>query len=245
MLTPLDSLKYLLKGRIRSYLTGLICPYGFRNVNLWFFFLAAFCANKTGGSMEEIKLPNPNLKGKTSVEECILKRRSKRSYFEKEPSLEQISQLCWAAQGLTEKKAGFRSAPSAGALYPLELYLVKNNGLFRYIPEGHKLVKLKPDDLRDELCKAALYQEFVKEAPLNFIITAVYSRTTKRYGERGVMYVHIEVGHVAENIHLQSVALGLGSVPIGAFYEDEVKKVLSLPEEETPLYIIPVGYPKD
>lgn len=197
-----------------------------------------------GGGMEEIVLPPPIVKGEVSLEECIAERRSVRRYESRKVRLDEMGQLCWAAQGITDERRGFKAAPSAGATYPLELYLMNSEGLFHYIPETHKLVMLKNQDLRASLAKAALGQEFIEEAPLDFVVTAVYQRTTRRYGERGKMYVHMEVGHVAQNIHLQAVALGLSSVPVGAFYDDEVSKVLSLVEEEIPVYIIPVGYRK-
>ncbi len=201
-----------------------------------------FC--QKGGGMEEIALPEPTIKGKMSLEECIAERRSVRKYQSREVGLDEVGQLCWAAQGITYGKTGFKTAPSAGATYPLELYLVEPDGLFHYYPEMHKLVKLRDQDLRGSLAEAALGQRFIEEAPIDFVITAVYERTTERYGERGKMYVHIEVGHAAQNIHLQAVALGLASVPVGAFYDEKVSKVLCLPEEEVPLYIIPVGYKK-
>ncbi|MEW6685199.1 MAG: SagB/ThcOx family dehydrogenase [Candidatus Edwardsbacteria bacterium] len=189
-----------------------------------------------------ITLPKPVTKGTVSLEECLLKRRSKRAYRVQDLTLEQISQLCWATQGITETVGGFRTAPSAGATYPLELYLVKSDGLFHYLPEGHKLEKVKAGDFRKSLCSAALGQRFVAEAPVDFVITAIYERTTARYRQRGIRYVDIEVGHAAQNLHLQAVALGLGSVPVGAFDDDAVSEILSLPKEEKPLYIIPVGY---
>jgi SagB-type dehydrogenase family enzyme len=149
----------------------------------------------------------------------------------------------WAAQGITEEWHGFRTAPSAGALYPLEVYVVKKEGVYHYLPQGHELKKTLDGDLRSPLCRAALGQRAIKEAPCNIIITCVYQRIRQKYGQRGVRYVHIEAGHVAQNIHLQAVALGLSSVPIGAFNDDEVKRVLSLPQEIEPIYIIPVGHP--
>jgi SagB-type dehydrogenase family enzyme len=192
--------------------------------------------------MEEIRLPEPRAKGGFSLEECVENRRSIRSYQEREIDLELVSQLCWSAQGITDSATGFRAAPSAGATYPLEIYLVQREGFFRYLPQEHKLVGLNSEDLRIPLAEAAHGQNCVRSAPLDIIITAVYERTTRAYGERGVRYVHIEVGHVAQNIHLQAVSSGLSSVPVGAFHDSEVKKVLGLPEEEEPLYIIPVGY---
>lgn len=190
-----------------------------------------------------IILPSPDTKGKVPLETTILKRRSIRSFTGQDLSLEQIGQLLWAAQGITDRR-GYRAAPSAGALYPLEIYVAKEDGLFHYIPDGHKLEKLSDKDLRRPLQSAALFQSWVGQAPIDIIICAVYERVTSRYGERGARYTDIEVGHTAQNIHLQAVSLGLGSVPIGAFSDNSVSKVLSLPEDEVPLYIIPVGYEK-
>ena len=189
----------------------------------------------------EIKLPEPEI-GKVPLEEAIRKRRSVRRFIEKELSMKQISQLLWAGQGITDSLKEFRSAPSAGALYPLKVYVVKQDGVFEYIPSSHTMVKKIDGDRRKELCKAALGQGFIEKAPVSFVITAIYERTTIKYGKRGIRYVHIETGHTAQNIHLEAVALGLASVPVGAFYDDEVKKALSLPSNEEPLYIIPVGY---
>jgi SagB-type dehydrogenase family enzyme len=193
-----------------------------------------------GGKIMEIKLPRPVLRGKMSVEECIAKRRSIRNYKGTPLTLNELSQLLWATQGITHRD-GLRAAPSAGATYPLEIRVAKEDGLFRYIPKGHKLIKEKDEDLRKRLAIASLGQPWVEEAPCSFIFSAVYERTTRRYGKRGERYVHIEVGHAAENLHLQAVALGLGSVPIGAFRDEEVKKILGLPKNEEPLYIVPVG----
>lgn len=196
-----------------------------------------------GGKMEEIKLPKPKLKGKMSVEESIFLRRSVREFKDKSLTLTQISQLLWSLQGITDKR-GFRTAPSAGATYPLVVRVVNKEGVFLYLPHSHKLIKELDKNLLPQLAKACLGQIWVEEAGCNFVISAVYERTTRRYGRRGEFYVHIEVGHAAQNLHLQAVALGLGSVPIGAFREEKVKELLKLPEEEVVLYIIPVGYPK-
>jgi SagB-type dehydrogenase family enzyme len=196
------------------------------------------------GGAEITSLPRPGLKGDVSVEEALAKRRSIRSFSAEKLTIEEISQLLWSAQGITQKGSGFRTAPSAGALYPLEVYLVTEDGLFHYIPQGHRLERLADTDLRDELAGAALGQRPVREAAADIVVTAVYSRTTRKYGQRGVRYAHIEVGHLGQNVHLQAVALGLGSVSVGAFSDEAVRKVLSLPEEEMPLYIIPVGHPR-
>jgi len=201
-------------------------------------------AEKMKEKSEIIQLSKPKLDGEISVEKAISKRRSIRSYARRELTLEQISQLLWAAQGITDKFRGFRAAPSAGALYPLEVYMANKDGLFHYIPQGHKLEKISPEDIRKSLSQAALGQSWVAEAAIDIIICAVYEQATSRYGQRGIRYTDIEVGHAAENIHLQAVVLGLSSVPIGAFRDEAVSKILSLPEDERPLYIIPVGYKK-
>ncbi len=193
---------------------------------------------------KEIILPQPETKGKVSLEEAIFKRRSQRRFQEEGLSLRQISQLLWAGQGITAKQDSFnfRAAPSAGALYPLELYALTKDGLYHYIPEGHKLEILSDGDLRRDLADACLGQDSVSSAALDIVISAVYERVTAKYGQRGVQYTHIEAGHVAQNIHLQATALGLGSVSIGAFSNDKVKNILNLSGEEVPLYIIPVGH---
>ena len=193
----------------------------------------------------QIQLPEPNKESNVSLEKTISKRRSVRVFNQRDLNLEQIGQLLWAAQGITAEESGFgfRAAPSAGALYPIEIYIVKSDGLFHYLPQGHKLEILGSEDLRSKLSSAALGQGAVSDAAIDIVICAVYSRVTGKYGQRGVRYTHIEVGHAAQNIHLQATALGLGSVPIGAFNDDKVKSVLALPSEQEPLYIIPVGYP--
>ncbi len=193
---------------------------------------------------KEIILPQPITKGKVSLEEAISKRHSQREFQRKDLSLEQVGQLLWAAQGITAKRGGFnfRAAPSSGALYPLELYVLTKNGLYHYIPEGHKLENLLDKDLRGGLADAALGQGAVAKGALDIVICAVYERVTSKYGQRGMRYAHIEAGHAAQNIHLQATALGLGSVPIGAFNDDAVKKCLLLTATCEPLYIIPIGY---
>lgn len=193
-----------------------------------------------------VKLPDPRLKGSISLEEAIFKRRSVRDYSGKPLMLEQVSQLLWSAQGITGK-AGERTAPSAGALYPLEVYLIAGDvvslspGVYIYHPGRHELIKVSTKDIRGELAAAALGQGCVKEGAVSIVIAAVYERTTGKYGDRGVRYVHMEAGHAAQNIYLQATALDLGAVVIGAFYDDKVKEILGLSGEERPLYIMPVG----
>jgi SagB-type dehydrogenase family enzyme len=191
---------------------------------------------------DKISLPKPRSKGELSLEETISGRRSVRAFSSKELSLEQISQLLWATQGITEQKRGFRAAPSAGALYPLEIYLITSDGIHYYDVVEHNLEKISVNDVRRELAWASWGQSSIAEAPISVIICAVRSRTTSRYGKRGNRYVDIEVGHAAENLHLQAVALGLGSVPIGAFTDSEIKRILRLPRDTDPVYIIPIGY---
>jgi len=203
-------------------------------------------------SAKAIKLPPPRLRGDVSVEDAINRRRSIRRFLNEPLTLEEISNLLWSAQGITDPRYGFRAAPSAGATYPMEIYLVVKSGgvidllpgVYHYHPYEHTLTKILDGDLSRELSYACLGQEWVEEAPVNIVICAIYERTVSRYGERGIRYVHMEAGHIGENVHLQSVALGLGCVMIGAFYDDEVRKLLKLPKDHQPLYVIPVGKPR-
>ena len=190
----------------------------------------------------EIQLPKPIFDGKKSLEACIYERESVRRYKDESIELEKISQILWATQGKKGKK---RTVPSAGATYPLEIYItLKNKGFYHYNYNKHVLELISEEDLTHGLTEASWNQMFIAEAFLNIIICAEYSRTTQRYSERGIRYVYMEVGHCAQNIHLQAVALGLVSVPIGAFNDKDVKEVLGLSKKIEPLYIIPIGYPK-
>jgi len=188
------------------------------------------------------KLPPPLTQGDVSIEETIAKRRSRRAFQDKPLTLQQISQLLWAAQGITQKERGFRAAPSAGALYPMEIYILTEEGFFHYVPQTHSLEVIGSVDMRESLTAAALGQRAVLQAPLSILICAEYKRVTRKYVRPGVKYVHMEAGHIAQNIHLQAVALGLGSLPVGAFDADEVKENFPIPKEWEPIYIIPVGY---
>jgi len=194
--------------------------------------------------IEEMALPAPRLKGEMSLEETLAARRSVREFTGEELTLEEIAQLLWATQGITAAWGG-RTAPSAGALYPLEVYVAAADGLYHYVPQGHKAIVESRADLRGELWRAGLSQNAIREAPAVFVITAVCARTERKYGERAERYVKLEAGHVAQNLLLQAVALGLGGVPIGAFYDDQVQGALSLPADHEPLYLIPIGHPKD
>ena len=189
-----------------------------------------------------IELPKPLLKGRMSLEESIYLRRSERNFDGAKLTINQISQLLWSAQGITDPEWGFRAAPSAGSLYPLEVYVVSSDGVFHYLPQDHQLKQMQDKDLRSALVRASLGQTFIGEASLDIVITGVFARMAAKYGPRGERYVHMEAGHAAENIHLQAVTLGLGSVAIGAFWDDVVVRILNLPVEHEPLYIISVGY---
>ena len=195
-----------------------------------------------------VKLPRPELEGKVSLEEAIAKRRSVRRYRAEPLTLSQLSQVLWSAQGITAG-GGLRAAPSAGATYPLELFAFVGKqaidgleaGIYHYEVDSHSLVCSQRGDLRRELARAALDQGFIVSAPVDIVICAIYTRTSYTYGRRGERYVHMEVGHVGENIHLQAVALGLATVEVGAFDDEEVRKVLDVEERIKPLYIMPLG----
>ncbi len=189
-----------------------------------------------------IVLPEPMTAGEMSLEEALASRRSLRSFSDEELTLQEVSQLLWATQGITLESKGFRIAPSAGALYPLEVYLLDSSAVYHYLPEKHALERISNLDLRQEMMSAALGQWAVGDAPAVFVITGVVQRTAAKYGKRAERYVYIEAGHSAQNLLLQATALGLGGVPIGAFYDDEVAEVLDLSGGELPIYIIPVGH---
>jgi len=193
-----------------------------------------------------IKLPEPQYDSDVSIEQSLLNRRSIRSYTGEPLTLQEVSQLLWAAQGITNAR-GLRTAPSAGALYPLEVYIAAGDvkdlttGVYRYEPDEHQLARIIDGDKRAGLADAALAQPCVKEGAIVIVFTAVYERTTGKYGDRGIRYVHMEVGHAAQNLCLQATAMGLGVVTVGAFNDGQVTKLLNLPQDEHPLYIIPVG----
>ncbi|AKB85246.1 SagB/ThcOx family dehydrogenase [Methanococcoides methylutens] len=194
----------------------------------------------------EVELPEPILESSISIEQTLAERRSVRSYSGESLSLSDVSQLMWAAQGLTQDRF-FRTAPSAGALYPLEVYLVVGNvdkmdaGVYRYVPSRHSMVKTLDGDRRDELCRVSLSQPQIRDAAAVVVITAVYSRIMVKYGNRGVRYAHIEVGCAAENIYLQGMSLGIGTCAVGAFEDENVAAIFDLPVDEEPLLLLPLG----
>jgi SagB-type dehydrogenase family enzyme len=201
-------------------------------------------------SDEFIKLPTPNLSGVLNVEEAMGIRRSARSFKDDPLSLEQLSQLLWAAQGITGQ-SGYRTIPSAGATFPIEVFAVVglntvqslHKGVYHYDAKSHVLTLHAEGDLRQSLSDAALGEESIATVPLNIVVCAIFQRTTSIYGKRGERYVYIEAGHLGQNVALQALSLGLATVMIGAFHDEEVQEVLHLDEPVRPLYIIPAGVP--
>ena len=198
-----------------------------------------------------IYLPSPGQKGSISLEEAVARRRSVRDFAAEPLSLSELSQILWAAQGITDSSWRSRTVPSAGATYPLEIFVVcgKNgingldDGIYHYNVDNHSLTLHHKGDIRLELARAALDEESVYEAPVDIVICAEYERTLTRYDARGERYVHLEVGHAGQNVYLQATALGLATVAIGAFSDERVREVLRLEKQYTPLYIMPVGRP--
>lgn len=200
----------------------------------------------TAGAAEIIRLPKPATEGEMSLEKTLTHRRSVRNYADEALSLKQISQMLWAAQGETDSR-GFRTAPSAGALYPLEMFVAAGNvealspGIYRYNPETHELVQTSEGDRRNDLRRGALNQSAVSRAPAVFVFGAVFERVTGKYGKRGVQYAFMEAGHAAQNLCLQAVSLDLASVPMGAFDDKTVQRILNAEKDIRPVYLVPVG----
>lgn len=192
-----------------------------------------------------IDLPNPAYDGGISVERALKERRSVRKYSKEEISVTEISQILWSAQGITKKIGGLRTAPSAGALYPLEIYLIAGEvegipkGIYKYSPQSHSIKMTQEGDNRQKLLTCC--QPFVRKAPAIIVIAGVYERTALKYGKRARQYVHIEAGAAGQNIYLQSESLGIGTVFVGAFIDSRLKSLLSLPEDEYPLGVMPLG----
>lgn len=198
----------------------------------------------------DIALPKPSFMGKKSVEEAIHTRRTVRRFKPKALNIEQLSQILWAAYGITSENSAYKSVPSAGALYPLDIWAAvgKNGvegleaGVYHYVSKGHKLAKVKTGDVRNDIAKASLYQTWMAEAPITLVLTGEYERCTRKYRDRGVPYTYIEAGHVGQNIFLQAEALGLGAGIVGAFHNDLVQQVLGINKGYDPILIMPVGY---
>ncbi len=199
-----------------------------------------------GDDNQHIALPRAATAGEMPVEQALERRRSVRSFARGSLSLEQVGQLLWAAQGITHER-GYRTAPSAGGLYPLEVYVAVGKvdglsaGLYRYLPGRHELIRVVGGDKRRALTRAARGQDWLRRAPAVLVIAGIYARSSGKYGRRAQRYTHIEVGSVAQNIYLQATALGLGTVLVGAFYDAEVQEALDLPDDHAPLALMPVG----
>jgi SagB-type dehydrogenase family enzyme len=208
----------------------------------------ATSAQKATVPSKEIKLPEPRLDSAISIEKVLCTRRSVREFTKESLELAQIAQLLWAAQGVTGAEA-HRTAPSAGRLFGLELYVIAANGnglpagIYKYEILTHELVSLVEGDTRQRLFRSALEQTSISHAAAIFAMAGVYERISAKYGERGIRYTHMEAGHAAQNLLLQTVVLGLGAVLVGAFDDAKVKRVLRLGKKEMPLYLIPVGKP--
>jgi len=198
--------------------------------------------------METIHLPQPRLDSNFSVERALQQRRSVRDFSGAAITRDEMGQFLWSAQGITGPD-GLRTAPSAGALYPLEIMLVAGKvtglapGVYSYAPVGHALRPIAAGDRRAGLAQAALNQQWMQTAPAVIVFCAVGKRTTQKYGSRGLPYIYIEVGHAAQNVFLQAQALGLGAAVVGAFEETQVALLLQLPKDQRPLYLMPVGKP--
>jgi len=194
----------------------------------------------------DVRLPTPRHDGKVSLERAVRARRSVREFARGTLTLAEVGQVLWAAQGVTDA-VGFRTAPSAGALYPLVVHLMTGEvsslgpGVYRYAPDEHTLIKAGEGDRRADLATAALGQSWIADAPAALVLAAVYHRTTDKYGARGERYVHIEVGHAGQNVYLQALALSLGTTEVGAFDDRAVKAVLGLADDQDPLAIMPIG----
>ena len=198
----------------------------------------------------EIKLPKPFFAGEKSVEEAIKARRTIRHFKTKALNIVQLSQLLWAAYGTTNRGGLYKSVPSAGALYPLDIWVTIGEkgvegleaGVYHYISETHKISKVRNGEFRCEIARASLFQNWMAEAPVIFIVTGEYERCTRKYGERGISYTYIEAGHVGQNIFLQAETLGLSAGIVGAFYNDLVRQVLGIGKVYDPILVMPVGY---
>ena len=197
-----------------------------------------------------MKLQKPQFDGKISLERTIKNRRTCRAFRSAPLSQRELSQLLWAAYGITEERGFKRAAPSGGAVYPMDLYAVAGTGgvkdleagTYHYAPNEHTISRTLEGDIRVDLARASLSQMWMATAPVNLVITAEYRRIRVKYRERGVRYALMEAGHIGQNIFLQAEAMGLGTGIVGAFHDNNVSKVLKIPNEQEPLLIMPVGH---
>ena len=225
---------------LEKWLWMILCPFG----------VVGLVGTRT--SQTSISLPRPSLDGRISVEKAIKERRTIRDLKERTLRLNHLSQLLWAAQGMTDPREGKRAVPCGGALYPLDIYVIAGEngvegieeGIYHYLPENHSISLLSKGDRRKEIATASLWQMWMAKKPVMVIITAEYRRITGKYGERGIRYALMEVGHVGQDLFLQAEALGLGVGIVGAFNDTGVSKVMGGPPQHEPLLIIPAGYKK-
>jgi SagB-type dehydrogenase family enzyme len=230
-----------MEGKMLEKWIGLLLP---------FILAMSLLGVRTGHA--SILLPKPSFDGKVSVEKAIKDRRTIRNFKDRILFLAHLSQLLWAAQGITDTAESKRAAPSGGALYPLDIYIVIGEngvekidaGVYHYLPKEHSISLISKGDRRKEISLASLSQMWMAKAPIIFIITAEYKRITGKYGERGIRYALIEVGYVGQNLFLQAEGLGLGAGIVGAFNDLEVSRVVGLPPKHEPLLLMPVGYKK-
>jgi SagB-type dehydrogenase family enzyme len=194
-----------------------------------------------------LQLPEPVSGPEGTLGALLRERRTVRTFAPTPLTLAQVGQLLWAAQGVSAPD-GFRTAPSAGALYPLELHLIAGAvtdlpvGQYRYLPARHGLERLVSADRRAAIAHAAHDQPWIAQAPALVVVAAVPERTRSKYGPRGRRYVDMEVGHASQNLLLQAVALGLGCAVVGAFDDAALHRLLELPKAEEPLVILPIGH---
>jgi len=202
---------------------------------------------------KRVGLPPPQTEGGTDLWRVLATRRSMRRFQAAPLALAELSQLLWAAQGITKRTEGygFRAAPSAGALYPVETYLVIHSvagvepGVYHYAVETHELEQLRSGDYRLEVAAAALDQGMAAQASVVFVWTAVFARSKWKYHQRAYRYVYLDAGHIAAHVSLAAVALGLGSCQVAALYDDESNALLGVDgEEESTLYMTVVGRPR-
>lgn len=219
-------------------------------VSILLFPLASVLPNSAWG---EVKLPKPSLTGVMSVEAAMVAKKSVRSFSSTPLKLSQISQLLWSANGNVPydavSGATTKVIPSAGGLYPLEIFLLSGKdtvtglpeGAYQYKPATNSLETISSGDIRASLAQAALGQMWLARAPAIIVIAAAFGRTTSKYGNRGIQYVFMEAGNSNQNLYLQAAALGLRAGTVGAFNDDQVAQATKLPQGISPLLIVAVG----
>jgi SagB-type dehydrogenase family enzyme len=212
--------------------------------------LRAAAMSSADGKEVAMRLPRPETEGTLSVERAIRQRRTVRSFSSQALDLRQLSRLLWAAQGITGRRGIKRASPSAGALFPMDVYAVVGEAAIQHLPAGiyhyeaptHGVSLIAQGDLRQTVARASLSQMWMARAPLNIVITAEYDRARSKYGRRGARYAMIEAGHIGQNLFLQAEALNLKAGIVGAFHDRDLIHALKIPEAHEPLLVMPVGY---